>query len=286
MLGVAFEDVLKMFGLGENVIRHSPDFKIEDYNDVSNLKVKIKPNLENIILHCAGIVDVEYCEKHPTHARKVFIDGTENILKLADDINAKILFPQSFLIYDGLINPVDELTKPSPLNTYAKLKLEAEQLLRQNDLIIRMGGFFGGYNLDKNFVGMIIKKIFNSIKSNQSFFEIGDRHWQPTYTLDLAYNSLALINQKKQGVYNMSSLKTISFYDLGCLISKFLGFDKKIKLKKISNNKFKNIEIGERPYKIEFNCNKLKNENLYLIDDIEISLKKYLSSEYFNRYKI
>ena len=91
-------------------------------------------------------------------------------------LNPKLFYPQTFLIFDGESLPINENTLPNPLCIYGKHKLQAELLLNdfQNSLVVIMGGFFGGRELDKNFVGKIIPHISQLIKSNVTSIEVGD----------------------------------------------------------------------------------------------------------------
>ena len=74
--------------------------------------------------------------------------------------------------------PITEKTKPAPLCKYGKDKLLAEENILKNcnnPLIVRMGGFFGGYNKDKNFVvcnsELVEIKIHSKSKARKKLFE-------------------------------------------------------------------------------------------------------------------
>ena len=81
-----------------------------------------------------------------------------------------------------------------------------------------MGGFFGGEEKDTNFVGKITSHISKLIKQGEKKMEIGDRVWQPTFTNDIAYNSLILLANNKNGKYNMASHGSCSFFKSKCAI--------------------------------------------------------------------
>jgi dTDP-4-dehydrorhamnose reductase len=223
MLGTAFREIISSYT--ENVILHSFGKQAFDVTNYDHIKKHSKLN-PDIIIHCAAIVNADYCEDNVKEATDVKISGTRHVIELAKLCNAKVFYPQSFLIYDGKESPICEKTKPNPLGTYGKLKYRSELILRQemdNVLVVRMAGFFGGKEKDKNFVGKIVPHISKLIKNGVREINIGDRVWQPSYTNDLAYNSLLLLANEKSGVYCMASHGEASFYDLTCYIMKILG---------------------------------------------------------------
>jgi len=286
MLGIAFYEML---------IEYVPNCKIirctKKELDVTNLNQVLSYDDKNFdyIIHCASIsslTPVDYCEEHPDESYKVYIEGIKNIIKLAKKVNAKLLYPQSFLIYDGESNPVNENTLPKPLCVYAEDKLKSELIILnelQDSLVVRMGGFFGGRENDKNFVGKIIPEILRKIHDEEKVLEIGDRVWQPTFTNDLALNCLLLLANQKSGKYNMASKGKASFYELTKEIVSILCLDKKIKLVKINSLEFSKKEKAKRPLLVLMNNDKLEKEGLDIQRSWQEGLKEYLGHQYFKK---
>ena len=203
---------------------------------------------------------------------------------MADACNAKVLYPQSFLIFDGKVNPINEETIPNPLSTYGLLKFEAEKAIVDSNidsLIIRMAGFFGGYQKDKNFVGKIIPVILGKIKSGVNEIEVGDRVWQPTYTFDLALNSMILLENNESGFYSMSSLNSASFYQLAVKITEYLGIDSLISVKEVSSQQFDKAEAAKRPHDAILSNEKLDRKGMNSQRNWEESLLEYLDDDYY-----
>ena len=160
--------------------------------------------------------------------------------------------------------PINEDTKPKPLSVYGKHKLEAE-LYALKDLsevlVVRMAGFFGGREKDKNFVGKIVSQIARLVQDDESSIEIGNRIWQPTYTNDLALNCLLLLSEEKNGKYNMASHGQASFYELAKEIVSLLGIKNKIKIIPVDSSKFSKKEKAKRPL-LALIENKNKNDDI------------------------
>ena len=239
------------------------------------------------IFHCAASVDADFCESNPGHARSTILEYTKNIVKLARKNKCKIFYPQSFLIYDGKTNPIDEKTSPNPISIYGKFKLEAEKFLVENyedSLIVRMGGFFGGEEKDKNFVGKFVKILKGAISNNIKEIVVGDRRWQPTYTKDLAYNCLLLLAYQKNGIYSMASEDDASFFSVAeeCVMQ--LKLANKIKVIQDDFDIIKKKDIALRPDRVVLSNSKLKAEKLYAIRNWKDALSEYLNSKYFEKY--
>ena len=282
MLGTAFREIITSFT--DNVNLHcfgKQDFDVTNYDHIKKYS-NLNPD---IIIHCAAIVNADYCEDNIKEATDVKITGTQYIIELAKLCNAKVFYPQSFLIYDGKESPICENTEPNPLGTYGKLKYRSELLLRhemEDALVVRMAGFFGGKERDKNFVGKIVPHISKLIKDGVRKINIGDRIWQPTYTNDLAYNSLLLIANDKSGVYCMSSHGEASFYDLTCQIIKILDITN-FNIDKVLANSVTKDERAKRPDKAIIENKRLQREGFDRQRTWQESLKDYINQEYFKK---
>ena len=111
--------------------------------------------------------------------------------------------------------------------------------------------------------------------------EVGDRVWQPTFTNDLAYNSLVLLAAGKKGVYCMSSHGTASFYQLSCEVIKELGLEYKFKLNKVSAQKVSRDEKAARPGVAIIENKRLITEGLDRQRTWQESIKDYIDHPYF-----
>lgn len=280
MLGRAFNEILEQSKIN---IKFYP-FGKQELDVTDREKILGLANLKpDIIIHCAAIVNADYCENHENEAYNVKINGIKNIIELAKLTNAKILYPQSFLIYDGIENPITERTIPNPLSVYGKLKLRAENILQKEmpeALIVRMAGFFGGREIDKNFVGKIVPHISKLIKEGQTSISIGDRIWQPTFTNDLAFNSLVLAANNKAGIYCMASHGKASFYELACVITDALKINN-FTVNQVSANNLNITEKAKRPEIAIIENKRLKREQLDRQRTWQESIIEYLDHPYF-----
>ncbi|MBX4211195.1 MAG: NAD(P)-dependent oxidoreductase [Candidatus Yanofskybacteria bacterium] len=277
MLGTAFTELL----VGQNYQVRSLSHQDLDVCDLNGVlaQAEFKPN---VVIHTAGIVNADYCEEHPEESRESHVGGTQNIVELCLKTGAQLFYPQSFLIFDGTELPITEETVPRPLSVYGQSKWEAEQLVKNklpNALIVRMGGFFGGYEKDKNFVGKFAHVLKASIEANKKSLQAINRIWQPTFTEELARNSLLLLEQDKVGVYNMASHGSASFYEVAQLMLTVFGLKNRIEVEEVSPEHFN--EKSKRPQNGTMENKRLAQENLDRMPDWRVSLTEYLRQPYF-----
>ena len=282
MLGTAFTEILKnLTDVNLEACGHH-HLDVTDYKSVLQF-ADVSPD---IVIHCAAEVDAERCQKSPDECHKVQVEGTRNIVALSKATGAKILYPQSFLIFDGSVIPILETTSPSPISIYGKYKFEAEQIVRgetDGSLVVRMAGFFGGEEKDKNFVGKFVRQIRRLIIEGVKSYEVGDRVWQPTYTNDLAFNSLLLLSGNKRGVYNMASHGTASFYELAKAIVYDLRLNNLISIIPVTETEVTGSELAPRPAVGMMENRRLISEGLDFQRPWREALTDYLRRPYFQK---
>ena len=112
---------------------------------------KVSPDL---IIHTAGIADVDKCETQAKTAWRVNADYAGMIAKVASAHNKKLIHISTDHLFDGKTPFMTENNVPNPLNTYGATKLAAERLISAENpdaLIIRVNFFGWGQITDARF---------------------------------------------------------------------------------------------------------------------------------------
>ena len=237
------------------------------------------------IVHCAADVNAERCETQPEETFRIQVGGTENVAALAESCGARVLYPQSFLIFDGSRLPIDEETPPHPNSAYATCKLKAEHLLLdrlgERALAVRMAGFFGGEEKDKNFVGKFVAHVRKLLDTGTHTYAVGDRVWQPTWTVDLARNSALLMDRQQSGLYTMSCDGEASFCELARACIAELGLDAFFSVEATSERAVAAAERVKRPPRAVMERRRLKAEGLDRMRPWREALSEYLRRPHF-----
>jgi dTDP-4-dehydrorhamnose reductase len=287
MLGTAFAEVA---GASPRFVPHVLSRGELDVRDAAAVMNCADLVAGGWIVHCAAMVDVKGCATDPDAARAVIVEGTRNVAALARASGARLLFPQSFLIYGGGDGLIGETTPPAPLSLYGALKLEAETVVLEtldNPLVIRMAGFFGGGALDKNFVGRIIPAMHKAMMRGDEVFPVGDRVWQPTWTKDLAENALHLMQLDAAGTYQMGSHGEATFHEVAAGIATALGWTGRLRVEPVASALVAQEETGpeRRPDRAVLACERLRREGRDLQRDWRATLGAYLTHPHFDQYR-
>ncbi len=113
-------------------------------DDELAVSLLFKHQRPRLIIHCAGVCDVETCERSPEFAHSVNVAGTRNLLAYAP-ADTRIVYCSSDHVFGGDAGPYFEDSPVAPISVYGRTRVAAEQLVmaRSNTLVIRSGLWIG-----------------------------------------------------------------------------------------------------------------------------------------------
>lgn len=159
----------------------------------------LKPEL---VLHLAGMTDVDGCEREPDQAYRTNTIGTQNIALACQKANVPMVYISTLSVFDGTkCEPYTEFDTPNPQSWYGRSKYEGEKIvehLLQRFYIVRAGWMFGGGVKDKKFVA----KIIDLARTHSELKIVNDKFGSPTYTCDLASALIQLTRTGLFGIYH------------------------------------------------------------------------------------
>ncbi len=243
----------------------------------------------DIIHHLAGITDVAYVKKDENKERDdlikaTAIEGTQNVLD-AMKKNAKIIFPSTHVIFEGLAKTkynILENEKPKTFLAYSSSKVVNEEQLKssgKNYVILRLGSVYG-YSGDSTRIN-IMPNLFSKITSQDGkikLFSGGKQIKSLTPLIDVArcFKFMEEENISNE-TYNLTK-ETVTVKQVAELCKKF---NKKLKIEStddeipnlgytLSNKKL--LQTGFKfLYELEENIKEMifKWSKKNLIDDLE-----------------
>lgn len=250
----------EIVGIGNKNIRN--DLKnvfrvdITKNKSISDFIKKVNPD---IIIHAASLGNVDYCERNPEEAYKVNIEGTQNIIKAAKGVNAKIIFISSNAVYDGVNPPYDETIIPNPVDVYGKTKLEGEKEIFKSGLdfcILRLITMYGWPNPGgrSNPVAWVIE----SLKKGQSLNIVNDIYNNHLWAGQAAETIWVMIEKKiKNNVFNIAGKDFLNRFDLALKTAEIFGLDSSL-ITPVSSDFFPGI--AKRPKNTCFNTKKMEKK--------------------------
>jgi dTDP-4-dehydrorhamnose reductase len=158
------------------------------------------------ILHAGALTHVDYCEQHPEESYEKTVVSTKNVIALAKQQHAAIIYVSTDYVFNGESGPYVETDKVDPISVYARHKLEAEQLVQASGLsyiIIRITNVYGDELRNKNFVARLVQAAGSNEKLHLKLPY--DQYATPANAADIAKALHLLIRDGKTGIYHIAS---------------------------------------------------------------------------------
>ena len=177
-----------------------------DITNAAAVAETIKSVKPDVIVHCAAWTAVDLAEDEDKKAKVFAInaEGTENIARVAKEIDAKMVYISTDYVFDGQgTSPWKPDCKDyKPLNVYGESKLKGELAVSgtlEKYFIVRIAWVFGLNG--KNF----IKTMLKVGETHDTVRVVYDQIGTPTYTLDLSRLLVDMIETDKYGYYHATN---------------------------------------------------------------------------------
>ena len=223
---------------------------IVDRNSVELFFRKFQPE---IVIHCAAMVNPDYCEENQELSKMINIDGTRNIVDQCKIHSTKMIFLSSDFVFEGNNGPYFEDSELHSNNYYGVTKIEGEKIVRENledYLIIRPALMYGN---DENTKLSFVTDIFNKLLNNEKIFVDNKIMKYPTLTDDVVEVINELIDLELSGTYHVCGEEGVTKYAWAKRVAKFYGFSEENIFEKESST-----EIVKRPLDVKLDSTKIK----------------------------
>lgn len=194
-----------------------------DITDADQVKKVITDAAPDAVIHCAAYTAVDAAEDNVELCRKVNAQGTENIAKVCEALDIKMMYISTDYVFNGQgERPWEPDDEREPLNVYGQTKYEGELAVEEHVkkfFTVRIAWVFGVNG--KNF----IKTMLNLGKTHDKLTVVNDQTGSPTYTYDLARLLVDMIQTDKYGRYHATNEGLCTWYEFACEIFKQAGMD-------------------------------------------------------------
>lgn len=200
------------------------DLDITDFNMVMKVCAGVKPK---IIVHCAALTDLAFCEKNPTKAYMVNTIGTYHMALGARSVGAKLVYISTSDVFDGnKKEPYTEKDVPNPATVYGRSKHLGELAVMgilDDYIIMRISWMFGGGpNKDNKFVGKLLMQ-----NGAADIRATADKKASPSYAKDVAEAIQKLSAEDARGIYHVGG-GIATKYEMAHEIVSITGWDTKV----------------------------------------------------------
>ena len=209
---------------------------LDSLDECLSVLVKHQPD---IVVHTAGLTNIEECESNPDLAQEVNVDLAKNIAIACSDQGIKLVHISTDHLFSGDQELVTEESVTNPVNIYGETKLLGEQQVLENckdALIVRTNFFCWGAKYRQSFSDFILNKLKNNKQSNL----FSDVYFTPILVDELVKRSHQLIDSNAMGIFNIAGSERMSKYEFGIKLAKHFNFDSGL-INKISINAKSNL---------------------------------------------
>lgn len=195
-----------------------PTLDLVSKNNIKQILQKERPEL---VIHCAGMTNVDGCEDAPEEAMLVNGEAVRYIAQACEEIGAKLFFISTDYVFSGQKGDIYLESDPcDPQSVYGKSKrLGEENALKycSRSFIVRTAWLYGLHG--HNFVKTILKKG----KETDTLKVVNDQFGNPTNAEDLAYHIWKLALTDRYGIYHCTGTGVCSWYEFACAIAQDAG---------------------------------------------------------------
>ena len=178
------------------------------------------------VAHCAAFTAVDRAEEESQEAFRVNAEGSFNVAAAAADLGSRFLFFSTDYVFNGeLDRPYHESDTTHPINAYGRSKLAGEERVREAcdpHLIVRSSWLYGPGG--EHFVSKILERA----RAGSVLRVVEDQQGSPTFTPDLAYMSLLLMEADKWGTFHVTNSDSCSWHGFACRIVAVAGLEAEV----------------------------------------------------------
>ena len=247
------------FSKGENRSGRNDFLYISiDITDEVLLKEKLVEIQPNFIINTAAMTNVDACENNKIACNTLNVDVVKWLAEVSDKINAHLIHLSTDFIFDGKKGYYKETDEANPLSYYGLSKLKSEEILLKSNInytILRTILVYGKvFDMSRSNIVFWVKEM---LENKKEITIVDDQYRMPTYVADLALACKISMDKKAIGIYNISSSKLLSVYEIAQQIAEVFELNKTL-IKPISTSTLN--QTAPRPAKTGFDLSKTNKE--------------------------
>jgi dTDP-4-dehydrorhamnose reductase len=216
--GMLGTDMLRLWTSDEVIPADAAEADIRDLEQVRSLVASARP--EWIVL-TAAYTDVDGSETNRDLAFAVNATGAENVARVAAASSVKLFYVSTDYVFDGNAKqPYEPMDATNPLNIYGASKAAGEsavQKFAKEWCIGRTSWLFGAHG------SSFPEKILRASETRSELTVVADQVGSPTYTVDLASTTLALLRANARGIVHITNSGFCSWFDFAREVLNQLG---------------------------------------------------------------
>jgi dTDP-4-dehydrorhamnose reductase len=173
----------------------------------------------DVVVHCAGMTDVDACEDHPELARFLNQTVASAVADVCAARSIRLVHISTDHFFDGSSPFATEETVPKPVNVYGATKLAGERAVAERcpqALIIRTNFFGWGLPHRRSFSDWVLD-VLSSGRAQPMFSDV---YFTPILIQDLMEILLDLMDRGAAGIFHVAGAERLSKFDFARAMAK------------------------------------------------------------------
>jgi dTDP-4-dehydrorhamnose reductase len=195
-----------------------------DLTDADWARGLVQAKAPDIIIHCAGLANVDRCEQAPDYAQLIHVDVSGMLALSARQIGARFVHISTDHLWDGTSAFATEEEPVSPINVYGRTKAEAETRVltaAPEALVVRTNFFCQGLPWRPSFTDWAEQKL----KAGQGFSAFTDSFFTPIEARLLSDVLIELAGLDVRGILHVCGSERLSKYEFVQRLARLLSVD-------------------------------------------------------------
>ncbi len=203
-----------------------------DITDFDAVLARVREDGPEVIINCAAYNNVDGAEDDAAAALTVNAFAVRCLARAASETGATLVHYSTDFVFDGkATRPYVEEDLPNPQSVYAQSKLLGEwfALEAPRAFVLRVESLFGGSNAKSS-----IDRIAQAIAEGREAKVFRDRVVSPSYIVDVAAATKALVARGEPGLYHCVATGHGTWHDVALEIARVLGKEGEARLLPVS----------------------------------------------------
>ena len=203
-----------------------------DISDFDAVMARVQADRPDIIINCAAYTNVDRAEEEPDKALNTNAFAVRVLSRAAQESGATLVHYSTDFVFDGHASrPYVEEDAPNPQSVYAQSKLLGEWFALETPraFVLRVESLFGGAAAKSS-----VDRIVQAIVEGREATVFSDRVLSPSYVVDVAAATLAVVDRGDPGLYHCVGTGHATWYDVAVEIARVMRKEREARLRPVS----------------------------------------------------
>lgn len=197
-----------------------------DITDTRFVREVIADGRFDVVVHAAGEGSVDAVEKDVSSGRRSIVSATEAIAEGAGRAGARLIYISSNAVFSGSGGPFDEASPTQAVNTYGRLKLEAERVCLEqapSTLVLRPILMYGwpSHGARGNPVTMVVE----SLRAGRTVRMVNDVWENPLYNIEAGRAIWSSVKHEPSGIIHLAGAERVHRAELARHVAEVFDLD-------------------------------------------------------------